>query len=184
PGSPIWEQGRKERLEELSHHSVRERALKFGAAGGQHPHPGCLPPRFRLHQQRGLADPRWPLDGQEAAAARAGADQGLGGCQLGVALKEIELSRERLLGQLRTATPASEQSSLVDLCRAVYACSGPFSGRSVGDHRIKIGEQDWGSPRREAVPRAGRIEAPSNHLTTPSRTTAEAGELASATAQP
>jgi len=44
-----------------------------------------------------------------------------------------------------------------------------FSGCSVGDHRPNTGESDRGSPRREAVPRASRIEGTMTSPTAPAR---------------
>ena len=100
-GSLVRLQGGEQRLEELPHDPVRERALKVGAASAQHLHTGLLSECFRLHHQCGLADAGRPLDREQPPAARAGGDQTGHRRQLGVALEQVELNREWLLGHLR-----------------------------------------------------------------------------------
>jgi hypothetical protein len=99
-GSLFRLQGGEQRLEELPHYPVRERALKVGGAPAQHLHTGLLSECFRLHHQGGLADAGRPLDCEQPPAARAGGDQAGHRGQLGVALEQVELNREWLLGQL------------------------------------------------------------------------------------
>ena len=101
-GSLFRLQGGEQRLEELPHNPVRERALKVGAAPAQHLHTGLLSECFRLRHQGGLADAGRPLDREQPPAARAGGDQAGHRRQLGVALEQVELNREWLLGHLRS----------------------------------------------------------------------------------
>ena len=101
-------------------------------------------------------------DGQEAAAARAGVDQGLDGCQLSVALEEVELSREHPLGQLRTATLPLSSLHWLTSAGQLTPAQAPLLRVQRRDHRPNTGEEDWGSPRCEAVLRASRIEGTMN----------------------
>jgi hypothetical protein len=68
-------QGGEQRLEELPHYPVRERALELGAAPRQHLHPGLLSHRLRRRHQGGLADAGRPLDREQPPAAGGGRDQ-------------------------------------------------------------------------------------------------------------
>src|SRR5262249_57350760 len=65
----------EERLEELTHDAVRERALQLRASGGQHLDSGIGREGLRLTDEGRLADARRPLDREEPSAARGLGDQ-------------------------------------------------------------------------------------------------------------
>ncbi len=102
-GSLLRRQGGQQRLEQLPHHAIGERALELGAARAKHLHPGRLTQRLRLRDQRGLADPGRPLDRQQPPAGLGGGDQPFDRRQLDVALEQAEPSRQRLPGHLPAA---------------------------------------------------------------------------------
>ena len=86
--APLLRRNRREqRLEQLAHDPIRERALKLRPPRAEHLQPGLLGKRFRLRDQRGLPDPRGTLDRQQPAGALSRADQRLDDGQLGVALE-------------------------------------------------------------------------------------------------
>ena len=99
-----------------------------------------MPPRFRLHEQRGLADPRWAFDDQEVAAGRVLVDQRLDCRQLGVALKQIKLRQERPLGRLHTAT--RRLSGLHRLTSAEQFT--PIAGTEFAPLRTERHTKHWG----------------------------------------
>ena len=92
--------GDEQRLEQLPHHAIGERALELGAARTQHLQTGLLSEDLRLRQQRGLANSRRRLDREQSATAADPANQSDNGGQLGLALKQVELTQGQPLALL------------------------------------------------------------------------------------
>ncbi len=96
----LYGHGDEQRLEQLPHHPIGERALELRAARTQHLQTGLLTEALRLRQQRGLANSRRSLDREQLATVADPANQIDNSCQLSVALEQIEVTHRRLLALL------------------------------------------------------------------------------------
>jgi len=136
--SLVDQQRGDQRLEQLAHHPVRERALELGAARAEHLPSGLLSHRPRLRKQRGLADTGRTLDRQQPTTVADRVDQATHRRKLGVALEQDELNREWLLGHLRAAPIVTDVRQRGVRRHRRLPCmrgSGPRRVRSLGGHR-------------------------------------------------
>jgi hypothetical protein len=95
----------EQRLEELPHDAEREGAFELRASGAEHLHAGAVTAGLGLRHQRGLADAGRAFDSHEQAARFAACDEALKGRELSVALEQLEVSQDALLGFLRALRP-------------------------------------------------------------------------------
>jgi hypothetical protein len=83
--------GGEQRLEELPHYPVRERAFELGPARTEHLQPGLLSQPPHPRKQRGLANTGRALDREQPTTVGDRVDQATHRRKLGITLQQVEL---------------------------------------------------------------------------------------------